>query len=131
MNSVRRTIADIWSNLRTGSRVEQLPATAAADFGMTAADLVTAARMHGDVPTRMQQMATIFGADAALRTANRYRIFEMSLRCDRCQARRACTHALATTHGRRPEDVDFCPNADEYRVMSAANTGPECNSDTA
>ena len=50
MNVVGRVLTGVWSNLRARSNIEQLPAAAAADFGMTASDLVTAARLRSDVP---------------------------------------------------------------------------------
>ena len=71
-----------------------------------------------DVARRMMRMAAVFGASRAASLAEDWRREEMAANCKWCDARRACRIAQRRTD-LRPQDVSFCPNTDNYRVLAA------------
>ncbi len=67
---------------------------------------------------RLARMADIHGADGALKSAGRYRLFEMARTCDHCPHERKCARALDAASKPCAKDMDFCPNATEYAALT-------------
>lgn len=120
MNRIMRKATEVWKRYRAEQAVGQLTAAAAADIGVTPGDLIGAARMRGDVPERMQRMAAVFGAEAALDRTGRFQVLDMAQKCNCCAARDTCGTALDDPRGIRADQVDFCPNSDDYRAMASS-----------
>ena len=123
MNGFGRIAKTGWNRLRTRQRLESLSESAAADFGVSRADLCEAALQKGDVPERMERMSAVFGAGAACRAADRYRVLDMSRVCTCCTERHDCTHLLYGAAGTASREADFCPNAAEFRALAKADGG--------
>lgn len=120
MSRIGRLAKTFWNGLSTRRQVEVLGPAAAADFGMTLADVGAAARQPGDVPDRMQRMAAVFGAQDALAKADRYSLQDMAHNCADCAARGVCARVLYRGRGPEAGEVEFCPNAPAYREMAVA-----------
>lgn len=118
MSRIGRLANTFWNELKTRRQVEALGPAAAADFGVTLADVSVAALQPGDVPDRMQRMAAVFGADRALSGTDRYRLQDMAQTCADCAARRVCARVLYRDTAPDAGDVGFCPNAPAYREMA-------------
>jgi hypothetical protein len=93
---------------------------AARDIGVSPGKLRQSATKKCYVPDRMQRMLRIFGAGAALADANRYQALDMARTCDRCAERGICAMVLDGDKTPSDEDVDFYPNAEDYREMTNA-----------
>ena len=119
MSGIGRIARTFWNEHKLRRRLESLMAGAPGDFGATQGDLLEAARQRGDVPDRMRRMSRLFGVEGAFRRADRYQVLEMSKVCNRCCERRMCGHALYDSKREGAVDTGFCPNAAEYRGLSA------------
>lgn len=120
MSRIGRLASSFWNGLKTRRQVEVLGPGAAADLGVTLADIGATARQPGDVPDRMQRMAAVFGAEAALSKAARHSVQDMAHNCAACHARGICARVLYRAHGPEAGEVEFCPNAPAYREMASA-----------
>jgi|GEM_PF-4892421 len=119
MSRIGHLANTFWNGLKTRRQVEVLGPAAAADFGVTLADVGAVAHQPGDVPDRMQRMAAVFGAEDALAKADRYSLQDMAHNCADCAARGVCARVLYRAQGPEVGEVDFCPNAPAYREMAA------------
>lgn len=119
MSRIGRLANTFWNELKTRRQVEVLGPAAAADFGVTLAEVSATARQPGDVSDRMHRMAGVFGAEAALAGTDRYSLQDMAQTCADCAARRVCARVLYRAHGPDAGEVGFCPNAPAYREMAA------------
>ena len=117
MDRMARTLR---TKLATRRNLSAMTPAGAADFGATAADVAEAAQQRADVLERLEHMAEIHGAADALKSAGRYRLFEMARTCDHCPHDRKCARALYAASKPCAKDVDFCPNAAEYAALTMA-----------
>lgn len=115
MDRMARTLR---TKLATRRNLSALTQAGAADFGATAADVAEAAQQRADVLERLAHMAEIHGAADALKSAGRYRLFEMARTCDHCPHERKCARALDAASKPCAKDMDFCPNATEYAALT-------------
>lgn len=109
----------LWSGMKTRRQVEALGPAAAADFGVTLADVAATARQPGDVAERIARMAAVFGVEAALTRLDRYHAQDMARTCAGCPSRAVCARALHRADLPAVAQVDFCPNAPAYRALAA------------
>lgn len=124
MNGIGRRIRSAWNGFITRRRLEALGEGAAADLGLTPADLREAAGHRGDVPERMQRMAALFGAGPALAGVGRHQMLDMARACTCCTGRAECAHLLYGPAAASAADAGFCPNAADYRALAAAAPAP-------
>lgn len=117
MNGFGRLVQRVIKRVRIERELANLPADGAADFGSTAGELVAASRMKADVPERMGRMAAKLGVAGPYARVDRYQVLDMARECDRCGARRVCTHVLYAEGAADP--AQFCPNAANYRELVA------------
>ncbi|MDR0808466.1 MAG: hypothetical protein LBE86_04960 [Gemmobacter sp.] len=122
MIGIRRMMQNLRHRIGEQREAGQMNDDACRDFGMTAGDLTAALTMKIDVPDRMRRMSAVFGAAPALARADRWQLLDMARACDRCKHRRACARALDGDGQAGTQNVAFCPNAGEYRAMTAHET---------
>lgn len=111
-------IARIGEVLRREAQAGDALPGLASDVGYAPANMTFVGNVPHAVARRMGRMATIFGAGRTVSLAERWRRDDMMSNCVSCDARRACKTAQRRTDI-RPDDVDFCPNAENYRLLAS------------
>lgn len=119
MTTIKSFLRNLRRRLAEHGNVMEMSRCASADFGASTSDLENALTMKMDLPERMERMSAVFGASHAVARADRWQLLDMARACNRCEHRHACSRALHCKDPAQPQDVAFCPNADEYRTLAA------------
>lgn len=104
-----------WHELK---EISALTPTDLADLGMSREQVEFFVRMPLDVPTRMAQMAGVFGLTEDQLKADYSGYMELLEVCGHCGARKACSKVLDHAKSAVRSEADFCPNASTYAQMS-------------
>lgn len=102
---------------RIDDEIGAMPDAEIEALGLTRADLRDVARISATQVARMETMAGLFGAGAAL-DADPVARAAAAVACAHCDATRACTEELTRPAGPRADHCGFCPNAGTYRDLA-------------
>lgn len=87
---------------------------------MTDSALMDFAEQSIEVAPRMARMRVVFGLEEMQPAVGRRLNLQMVRVCSLCAHRQLCEQTLATGTA-RPDDVEFCPNKQEYEAFAAAS----------
>ncbi len=103
---------------RDRNAVASMSARELADLGVSREDAVALTALPDDVPGRVAAMGRVFGLNEPALTDRRDTWNELLQSCHQCRELPACARLMALPGSARPQDADFCPNAQAFTTLA-------------
>jgi Domain of unknown function (DUF1127). len=106
--------------------IEAMSDAELADLGVSRAEALALAALPDDVPTRVTEMAKVFGIASEELLADRRLWHELLHSCSQCHDLATCHRFMARAEPEEPVDrasLGFCPNRHTFDSLSRALAG--------